>query len=52
MKIGRVIITVVVCAFLFVLLRITWNAWEFTQPPAACQVYGGNWSFLDGWSCL
>lgn len=34
-----------------VLARVTWEVWQYGSEPAACQQWGGSWSFLDGWSC-
>jgi hypothetical protein len=47
-RIGYVVLVLVI---LFV-ARVTWEVWQFTQPPYACQQLGGSWSFLNGWSCL
>lgn len=47
----KAIVCVVLVLVILVLCRVTWEAWQFTQPPYACQVIGGSWSLLDGWSC-
>jgi hypothetical protein len=51
MSVVRIVVYVVLVLVILVLLRITWEVFQYTQPPYACQEFGGSWSFLDGWSC-
>ena len=32
-------------------LRIIGNEMSRNNPPAACQVFGGQWSVWSGWRC-
>ena len=40
------------------ILLALWVVWHIaaalearSDPPAACQLLGGTWSFWDGWHC-
>ena len=39
--------TVMVIAILFVL----WRYHQFQNPPLTCHLFGGNFSWIWGWSC-
>ena len=35
----------------FSLIRIAVNEQNKSNPPAACQVFGGQWTIWEGWKC-
>lgn len=52
MHIVRIVLYVVLGAAILFGARIAWEVWQFSSPPYACQVLGGSYSLLNGWSCL